>query len=664
MKKEEIISAVLVAAFFFCIVSCGTHRKLTKLLSGQADNMEIALTNDPDFLPEIPEGTMPANDTLTVMDDDGREMIIMKAIKDEETGEMVATEQLAAAKVTARFRNVAERNGKVNLEFQIIIPSSMRDSKWQLRLYPDMFVLEDSIRLDPVLITGSAYRKLQLRGYQMYDKFLSKIVQDSTKFINVRQLEIFLKRYIPQVFAFKTDSTYVSEQEFYSAYGVSERQAIDHYTNKFSKNLNERRKAKINKKYRKYVKAPIVSEGIRLDTIMVSENGDFIYNYVQQINSMPRLRKVDIVLSGEIFEQEKCIYRIPSCPPLTFYISSISAFVDDREHYITKVIERRAEANTESRIDFPVGKFDIDPEYGKNPEEIALTKNTLNSLINNQHFDLDSIIVSATASPEGSLAANASLAKKRSDAVSSFFGKYLEECRDSLINSMGVFATIGNEEFTDASDSIVKIEMKARCIPENWSDLETLISQDIVMNDSQKEEFFDVCEKYNDLDARETALKRTGFYNYMKSTLYPKLRTVKFHFYLHRKGMIKDTVHTTVIDSTYMQGVQALKDMDYATALVLLQPYQDFNTAVANIGMDKNASALKILLKLEDCDKVNYLLAILYARRGENQKAVQHYLKSCRQNPSYVFRGNLDPEIFSLIKTYGLNSMEEDEVFK
>ena len=143
MKKEEIISAVLVAAFFFCIVSCGTHRKLTKLSSGQADNMEIALTNDPDFLPEIPEGTMPANDTLTVMDDDGREMIIMKAIKDEETGEMVATEQLAAAKVTARFRNVAERNGKVNLEFQIIIPSSMRDSKWQLRLYPDMFVLED-----------------------------------------------------------------------------------------------------------------------------------------------------------------------------------------------------------------------------------------------------------------------------------------------------------------------------------------------------------------------------------------------------------------------------------------------------------------------------------------------------------------------------------------
>ena len=78
----------------------------------------------------------------------------MKAIKDDATGEMVANEVLDAAYVSARFRNVAERHGKVAIQFDIIVPHSMMDSKWQLRFNPDMYILEDSVRLDPVIITG------------------------------------------------------------------------------------------------------------------------------------------------------------------------------------------------------------------------------------------------------------------------------------------------------------------------------------------------------------------------------------------------------------------------------------------------------------------------------------------------------------------------------
>ena len=52
--------------------------------------------------------------------------------------------------------------------------------------------------------------------------------------------------------------------------------------------------------YNKYVK--VFTDNIRLDTVMVGKNGDFIYNYVQTISTRPRLRKVDITLSGEIYE--------------------------------------------------------------------------------------------------------------------------------------------------------------------------------------------------------------------------------------------------------------------------------------------------------------------------------------------------------------------------
>lgn len=666
MNREKItfiVSVMVVVALIFT-PSCATQKKLQRLRNGETPQVQLTLGNQPDYLPKVDERSNVTRDTLKVKDDDGRELIVMKAIKDEESGEMVATEEIQAAKVTARFRNVAERNGRVDLAFQVIVPQSMRDSRWQLRFYPDMFMLGDSVRLDPVIITGAAYRKAQLRGYQMYEKFLSKIVNDSTKFINVRQLEIFLKRYIPQVFSYKTDTAFVSEQEFYSAYGVSERQAVEHYTNRFAKNMNERRKSKMDKMHRKYIKAPIVTEGIRLDTVLISDDGEFIYNYVQTINTRPKLKKVDIILSGEIYEQDKRLYNIPRSEPLTFYISSISAFVDNTERYLTKVVERRAMANTESRIDFELGKSDIKPEYGRNLEEITMIERTLASLVENTTYDLDSITVRATASPEGPYAVNKRLAQRRSESVSSWFGKYMKSYRDSLVSARGVFAELGSDSFKDAFGGLSDVVFTPRCIPENWDDLLTLVASDIVMNENQKEEFVRICESEKELDRRESLLKKCTFYNYMKETLYPRLRTVKFNFYLHRKGMVKDTVHTTVVDSVYMEGVRALRDMDYASALSRLLQYEDFNAAVACVGMDRNATAMKILLSLPATDKVNYLLAILYSRTGDYQNAVDHYLKACRQNPSFVFRGNLDPEIYVLIKTYGLNSQEDDTVFE
>lgn len=664
LKTIRILWALSVVCCLAFVSSCATQKKLQRLQNGETPQVQLTLGNQPDYLPKVDETSSVTRDTLKVKDDDGRELIVMKAIKDEESGEMVATDVIQAAKVTARFRNVAERNGRVDLAFQVIVPQSMRDSRWQLRFYPDMFMLGDSVRLDPVIITGAAYRKAQLRGYQMYEKFLSKIVNDSTKFINVRQLEIFLKRYIPQVFSYKTDTSFVSEQEFYSAYGVSKRQAVEHYTNRFAKNLNERRKAKMDKMHRKYIKSPIVTEGIRLDTVMISDDGEFIYNYVQTINTRPKLKKVDIILSGEIYEQDKRLYNIPRSEPLTFYISSISAFVDNTERYLTKVVERRAMANTESRIDFELGKSDIKPEYGRNLEEIAMIERTLASLVENATYDLDSITVRATASPEGPYAVNRRLAQRRSESVSSWFGKYVKSYRDSLVSARGVFAELGSDSFKDDSGGLSDVVFTPRCIPENWDDLLTLVASDIVMNDNQKEEFVRICESEKEPDRREVMLRKCTFYNYMKETLYPRLRTVKFNFYLHRKGMVKDTIHTTVVDSLYMEGVQALHDMDYASALSRLLPYGDFNAAVACVGMDRNATAMKILESLPDSDKVNYLMAILYSRAGDYQNAVNHYLKACHQNPSFVFRGNLDPEIYVLIKTYGLNSQEEDPVFE
>ncbi len=641
------------------IASCATQRKLKDIKEGNISDVQLALSKDESYLPEMKVAQV-TRDTLKIKDDDGTDIIIMKAVKDEETGEMVAADVIDAATVTARFRNVAERRGKVDLAFQIIVPESMIDSKWQLRFYPDLFVQDDSTRLDPVIITGEGYRKAQLKGYQQYDRFLSKIIEDTTRFVNINALEIFLKRNIPEVYAFKTDSSYVSDDQFYSVYGVSQQEAVEHYTNDNAKKRNERRIARKEKMYRKYVKAPIVTEGIRLDTVMVDINGDFIYNYVQTINTRPKLRKADIILSGDIFEQGQRIYTIPRGEPLTFYISSISTLANGTERYMTKVIERKAAANTECRIDFEVAKADVKPELGDNQIGIMRIKKTLASLLENETFNLDSIIVSATASPDGSYSANKALAQRRSESVSRYFEDYIREYTDSLVLAGGVSMDLDGTtmEYTTKVQDII---LTPRSIPENWDDLYILVQNDPVLNVDQKETFNQIFG-IEEPDKREKTLQGRSYYSYLKESLYPQLRTVKFNFYLHRKGMVKDTVHTTVLDSTYMRGVQALRDMDYAAALALLSPYQDFNTAVAFIGLDRNANALSILEKEEKTPEVNYLLAILYSRTGDPQKAVDSYMRACRQNRSYVYRGNLDPEISVLIKTYGLNQEDEEEL--
>ena len=647
MKRKFVFIGALAALSALALVaSCSSQRKLAAIKNGNP-SASLVLGKDV-YVPEVKQAqTM--RDTLRIKDDDGRELLLMKAIRDEATGDMVATETLDAAKVTARFRNIAERHGKLDLAFSIIVPAKMQDSKWQLRFYPNMYILGDVERLDPVLISGTAYDKARYKGYQQYNRLLSRIVSDPTRFVNIRALEIFLKRNIPQVYAFKTDSSYVSDERFYSIYGVSEQEAVEHYTRKYARSLNDRRKRKLDEMYNRYVK--IYKENIRLDTVIVSNNGDLIYNYVQTISTRPRLRKVDITLSGEIYEAGDKIYDIPESAPLTFYISSVSGLADQTERYVQKVIERNADASTTSRIDFRLGKSDIDLSLGNNRRELGRIRGILASLLDNDTFLLDSIIVTASASPDGRESVNWRLSRSRSESISRYLDDQIQILHDSIDRRNGLM-------FDEAGRRIrsnhVRIPFKSRYNGENWDRLDFLVDQDSYLTDGDKSRY-DMLRRVPDLDSRDALLSRERFYPYLRDYLYPRLRTVAFNFHMHRKDMIKDTIHTTVLDSTYMRGVRTLTNMDYHAAINILKPYEDYNTAIAYMGLDRNNSALDILNRLKPNASVNYLKAIVYARLGDEQEAVQHYILACRQDASFIHRGNLDPEIAHLIKAYRLN---------
>ena len=668
MSLLVICNIVLLVVVCLLISGCGTSRKVERMQERQM-RAEIGMVEEmPDRVGHDGEKISPrtsfgrndnkgipgqaghdgrgdnaVRDTTLVTSDEGP--IIMNAVRDED-GNMMATDVIEAASVTARFRNVAERGGKVNIEFAVTVPQDMMDPQWQLRFYPRMYVLEDTLGLDPILITGQEYRNEQMRGYRRYEKFLQSIVTDSMEFVNMRLLEIFIERNIPALYAFRTDSTFVSDAEFASAFGVTEQQAIEHYTNRLAKSANERRKARKEERFRQYVKVPI-EQGFRLDTVMREINGDFRYVYSHTLASRPRLRKVDVVLSGAIYQEDVKIYDIPECEPLTYYISSLSAFVDGTERYMTKVIERKVSANTACYVEFEHDRYEVDESLGYNRDEIGRIKDNLAALIDHDEFEMDSIVVTASSSPEGTVAYNTRLTQRRSEAVAEYFRRFIDEYRDSMKADDGFVVDMTGDPQSEPGMTGEGIRFIARNDAENWRMLDVLVAEDTVMSYEDKIAYINACE-LDDLDEREEVLQNLGCYRHLREKVYPRLRTVKFDFYLHRKDMQKDTVHTTVIDSTYMAGVQAIRDRDYETAVTLLRPYQDYNAAVAFCALDYNASALAILERLHRTDQVNYMLAIVYSRLGEIEKAVRCYEEACRQNPGFVHRGNLDPEISRL----------------
>ena len=643
---------LLAAGIALCILGCGSQGKLERI---QRSSMgaQVILADDTE-LPELAMGEEPLRDTMVVDDPDGNPVLIMRAVKDE-NGEMVATDVLQAAKITARFRNVAERNGRVDLSFRIVVPEAMQDRNWQLRFYPDLFVLEDSLRLDPILITGAGYRNAQLKGYQQYQRFLDSIAADSTRFIDRFQLEMFLQRNLPEIYRFKTDSSTVSDESFRSHYGVTERQALEHYTNQFVVRRNRWKVSRKEEIFRKYVKVPIVTEGLRLDTVIVSPDGDIFYDYVQSIQVQPKLRKATVLLGGDIFEEDRRIYRIPRADPLTFYISSISGLSDNTVRYKTMVTERRVQANTACYIDFEQGRADIHKDTGNNREEMERIEGNLRSLLENRIFDLDSVVVTASCSPEGSYEHNRKLSLMRSESVSKYFDSFLRNYRDS-VRRTGFH--IGMDQ-TYREEKPICIHLLSRNNPENWTMLDALVREDGLLSGTEKEEYGRIAA-IPQPDLREERLQSLPSYRHLREDLYPRLRTVRFDFYLHRKGLQKDTIHTTVVDSVYMQGLQAIRDREYEQAVTLLRPYRDYNTAVAYCALDYNASALDILEPMERTDRVLYLLAILYSRGGDDRSAVESYLKACRLNPTFVHRGNLDPEIARLIRRYGLDRKQDE----
>lgn len=591
----------LIVAVTLIAVSCSSSRMMQKIRSGEV-RMDISV---PDEKP-LEDDT----DRVIVIDSIRSDLsdgpIIMNAIRDSETGEMVATDVINASTIVARFRNVAERSGYVSVSFDVTVPSGMSSSDWQLKLHPFMSIQTDTLALDPLYITGEGYRRDQLKDYQRYQDFLSAIITDTTELVRMGQLEIFLER------------------NYGNFFGVTQEEAWEHYTKHMKVRLNERRKARTGLMYEKYVRDPIVTEGIRLDTVMTASDGDFIYRYMHTFRSRPGLKKVVINILGEIYEDGRCIHSLPFPEDLTFYISSLSSMAEHAPKYRMVILERNVYDNTKALIDFSKDSHRIDTSLSDNASELARIVRCIGDVISRQELILDSLVVTASCSPEGTYSHNASLAAARSEAVRDYIREYVPEDW--------------------------KKNIRTSCVPENWSQLKLIVANDTLLSDSSRKKILRLAEDLGRPDDVEEEMASMTEYRYLREKIYPQLRSVSFDFHLHRTGVQKDTVHTMELDTAYMAGLEALRMLDYKKAVEMLRPYRDYNSAVAYMAAGYDHSALDILGTLDDRNpKVCYMKALILSRIGMSDEAMKYFELAVTYDPSLEFRANLDPEMSGLL---------------
>lgn len=374
--------------------------------------------------------------------------------------------------------------------------------------------------------------------------------------------------------------------------------------------------------FARFVKYPY-PEGVRLDSV-ATYPGHISYYYSQEVPTDETSKTMLITLQGRVVALDDSSYTLPPSDTLTYHVSSMLSFVDTMTRYKIKVISKYATVQDRNYIQFLVNDTRVLDTLGENADQLGKIETRMAELIGQQEFFVDSVVLTATASPEGRFARNRALAQGRANALKGYLRK-----------------SIGPEV-----DTLVLV----RWMAEDWQELTARIRNDESLQ--HRAEILELIDMEKDPDRRERMIREQYAEEYrdIKENVYPWLRAVTMRYNLRRQGMIKDTIHTREVDTAYMRGVDLLQKRRYAKALYLLNEYRDLNTVIALLSLGYDEQALEILGSLEKSATVAYLSAVACSRLGRKAEGRKHFLTACNMNERMQYRGNLDPEITELLK--------------
>lgn len=363
-------------------------------------------------------------------------------------------------------------------------------------------------------------------------------------------------------------------------------------------------------------------EGVRLDSV-VECAGHASYYYAQQVPTDETSKTMRITLQGWVVALDGSYYRLPPSDTLTYHVSSMLSFVDTVTRYKIRVIDKYATVQDRHYVRFRIGDSRVVDTLGGNGGELRALTDLIVRLRGQKEFYIDSVVLTASASPEGAYASNMALARGRAYALRDYLKRH----------------TSGHG-----------IPITVRWVVEDWDELLRRVADDPELR--HREQIARLIRTERDPDKRERRIaeRYPDDYRHLRQAVYPWLRAVGVRCHLRRVGMVKDTIHTREIDTAYMRGLELLRQRQYARALYILQEYRDRNTVVAQLSLGLDEQALTVLDDLPTTAMTEYLRAVACARTQRKQSGRHHFLRACELDPQMEYRGNLDPEITQLLK--------------
>ena len=374
--------------------------------------------------------------------------------------------------------------------------------------------------------------------------------------------------------------------------------------------------------FNRFVKFPY-PEDVRLDSL-VEGRSTVTYYYSQAVKTDETSKKMLVTLQGQVLAVDDSAYRLPPSDTLSYVVSSMLSFVDTVPRYRIKVIDKFVTVEDRNYIQFFVGDTRVVDTLGDNRRQLDKISGLMRQIVEQQEFYVDTITLTAASSPEGAYTFNARLSQGRAAALKRYLVRRYGKSIDTILT--------------------------VRWVAEDWQELTNRIRTDREIGN--RDAILELIAWEKNPDRREQAIRQQfpKEYAYIRPVIYPQLRAVNFRYNLRRKGMVKDTIHTTELDTAYARGVELLRKRKYAKALYILNDYNDRNTVVAHLSLDHNERAMELLATMPKDAVTEYLRAIACSRLGRKAEGREHFLEACRLDGRMEYRGNLDPEIAELLK--------------
>lgn len=593
--KTAFLKTTIYSLLGLILISCAMTHRLERRLPTADIRLPKGQTAE---TPEIEDVEQAVEQAKRISLGPGRDSIYLLETERDEDGEMTMNGGgIGAVYVVAKSKNVAERNGEISIDFIVSIPADLQDNNYGLRLTP---IIENNSRIEalqPLSIRGELFSALQKRQYWQMNRYLNRLLGDTTDL----------------------SSTTTLAAKYYRAY--------NNYTT-----AGERRKAeKLEHTYRQTVAFPYLNDP-RLDSVVLRKE-KIRYYYTQKYRPTKDTRQLKLFFRGQVAAIDRSVYDFRNTDTLTFSVTSMLSLIDPEPRYMIQVIDKYVEVRDRNYITFHVGRSDIIDTLGDNRAQLGKIERLMDTLINQYEFFVDSITITASSSPDGSRILNDRIASARANSI-----------KRHLVSKFG-----------REVDTLIR----TRSIGEDWTLLKRMIRHNSDV--PHWKAITDMIDKSSNLDITEQEIRQQypKEYAYLREVVYPQLRAVDFRYNLRRVDMVKDTIQLTVLDTTYMRGVQELRDREYVKALRTLYDYKCQNLAIVMMSLCYDDAALEILEQLPPAEKnakTDYLTAIVLSRLNKPHEGLEYYLKAIKADPVLKFRGNLDPEIQLLYKQNNVRS--------